>query len=264
MTKLLPALAASLCLCAPPDLLPEGMTGIPVVTRLAAGALDGNHCFAYVVQQGDTLSAISKRLLGDEARWKEIVPLNPGLQADKLTPNRYLWLPPKNPGAPQKEFVYVFFTSKHMKSEIVEPFVPGAEVTVRRGPVGVYLVPAAEIVAFETARAQRLPGVGAFVSSGKVQALEIPAPGHLVPRGDPTQRRDDTLSVEKNAAGKLVLSVKSVAYDKDGKVLVLRPAGQTGNSPEPKKELLLLLLALGGGAVLLWRARRARPAPAMA
>jgi len=264
MTKILLPLSLSLFLAAPPDILPEGMKGIAVETRVDAGALAGDYCLRYAVQSGDTLSAIARHRLGDEARWTEIVPLNPGLDANKLSPGQSLWLPPKNATAAAKELVYAYFTARHMRNETIVQFEPGAVVNPMRGSIGVYLVPASQIVAFEAARTTRGPGVGTFVSSGKVQAIEGQAPGRLVPRDDPTHRRNDTVRIEKDAAGKLVLKVTSVAYDKDGKELARKGQTEPPTPPEPKKELLLLLLAFGGGALLLLRARRSRGELALA
>jgi nucleoid-associated protein YgaU len=48
----------------------------------------------YVVKAGDTLWKIAVTLLGDGARWTEIVTLN-GLQSDQLTPGQTLRIPTK-------------------------------------------------------------------------------------------------------------------------------------------------------------------------
>lgn len=267
MKKLLTTSIAMLCLSTPPDILPEGMKGVVVETRFEAGALANDYSLSYTVKAGDTLSSIAKSKLGDEARWKEIVPLNPGLQPDKLQPNQSLWLPPQKAaaaGATQPEIVRAYFMSHHMKSETVQPLEPGAEVNVKRGEIGVYLVPASAFAAFEDARRQRLPGVRPMVAEGKVKLIEGRAPSHLVPRDDPTHKRTDTLRLEQDSAGKLVLMASSVSYDKNGKEIGKAGVSRDSKTPEPEKELVLLLLALAGGTWLVWRRRRSLPHVALA
>jgi len=51
----------------------------------------------YVVQRGDTLGAIAKRLYGDEKRWREIAAANPALQQRRLRPGQVLILPAEKP-----------------------------------------------------------------------------------------------------------------------------------------------------------------------
>ncbi|MCU0723151.1 MAG: LysM peptidoglycan-binding domain-containing protein [Planctomycetes bacterium] len=47
----------------------------------------------YKVKPGDTLSAIARRELGDEKLWKEIPPLNPGMDPDRLCAGKEIVLP---------------------------------------------------------------------------------------------------------------------------------------------------------------------------
>jgi nucleoid-associated protein YgaU len=49
----------------------------------------------YVVQKGDTLWSIAKRILGDGQRHKEILALNPGLQPTAMKIGQVLKMPPK-------------------------------------------------------------------------------------------------------------------------------------------------------------------------
>ncbi len=49
----------------------------------------------YTIQKGDTLWSIAKRLLGDGKRHKEILALNPGLEAKKLPVGKTIKIPPK-------------------------------------------------------------------------------------------------------------------------------------------------------------------------
>lgn len=46
------------------------------------------------VKDGDTLSSIARRLLGDANRWPEILKMNPGVKPDALRVGQKLVLPP--------------------------------------------------------------------------------------------------------------------------------------------------------------------------
>jgi nucleoid-associated protein YgaU len=46
------------------------------------------------VKDGDTLSSIARRLLGDANRWPEILTMNPGVKPDALRVGQKLVLPP--------------------------------------------------------------------------------------------------------------------------------------------------------------------------
>lgn len=47
----------------------------------------------YTVIAGDTLGRIAELVLGDRARWRELVAVNPGIDPDVLTPGDTLFLP---------------------------------------------------------------------------------------------------------------------------------------------------------------------------
>lgn len=51
----------------------------------------------YMVQKGDTLARIAKKLYGDPARWREIAAANPGIDAKRLSPGMTLVLPSPRP-----------------------------------------------------------------------------------------------------------------------------------------------------------------------
>ena len=59
----------------------------------AAASAESANARTYVVQAGDTLFSIAKALLGDGARWPEIVKLNPGLNPENLQPGQAIKLP---------------------------------------------------------------------------------------------------------------------------------------------------------------------------
>ncbi|MGJ0391292.1 MAG: urease accessory protein UreH domain-containing protein [Methylocystis sp.] len=52
---------------------------------------------AYVVQRGDTLKSIAKKVYGEARRWRDIAAANPGLRKGKLKQGQSLTLPPKTP-----------------------------------------------------------------------------------------------------------------------------------------------------------------------
>ena len=53
----------------------------------------------YVVQRGDTLQRIARKLYGDAKRWRDIAAANPGLKKGRLTPGALLTIPPRHDGA---------------------------------------------------------------------------------------------------------------------------------------------------------------------
>ncbi len=53
----------------------------------------------YVVQRGDTLQRIARKLYGDAKRWRDIAAVNPGLKKGRLTPGALLTIPPRHDGA---------------------------------------------------------------------------------------------------------------------------------------------------------------------
>ena len=56
----------------------------------------------YVVQRGDTLQRIARKLYGDARRWRDIAAANPGLKKGRIAPGAVLKLPPRHDGASGK------------------------------------------------------------------------------------------------------------------------------------------------------------------
>jgi len=72
---------------APQETAPEPA---PVATSPAAAA-------TYVVQRGDTLRSVAKKLYGAARRWRDIAAANPSLRRNKLKPGQILKLPEASP-----------------------------------------------------------------------------------------------------------------------------------------------------------------------
>lgn len=261
-------LLTGLLLLSTPDIIPDGMRGIRIESRLDAKALAAEHCLGYVLQKGDTLISIARTHLGDPARWPEIEKLNPLLEAARLRPGELVWLPPRDAAAAKKELVFAYLDTGRPVHRAVKPLVDAATIEPSHyGGIGVFLVPESSRAAFReaigTPDSPRGPKVerplADLIAAGKVCDIDGHAPSRFVPTNDPTSRRVDTHLVEKGADGKFVLRVTSIAYDKEGNVL-------DGQKRDMKQQaLLLLLLAATGGGILLRRARAARqPLPAIA
>lgn len=71
---------------------------------------------SYVVKKGDSLREIAAAMLGDAARWKDIVAANPGLQPNKLAVGQKLRLPSSTRG----EVVATALPAAASKSTLVE------------------------------------------------------------------------------------------------------------------------------------------------
>jgi nucleoid-associated protein YgaU len=76
----------------PPPITPTPMvrpTPTPTPTPVVRGGK------TYTIQPKDTLYSIAKNQLGDGKRWKEIVEINPGLDAAKLKVGQVIKMPEK-------------------------------------------------------------------------------------------------------------------------------------------------------------------------
>ncbi len=66
---------------------------MPVPAPVSTDKDPGERLMIYVVQKGDTLSALAERWLGGASRWPEIIKANPGLVPEKLQVGRAIRLP---------------------------------------------------------------------------------------------------------------------------------------------------------------------------
>lgn len=70
---------------------------------ISADAVDANASYygqtggSYTIQRGDTLGAISKRILGSSQRWREIADANPGLNPQRLNVGQTIVIPGAQP-----------------------------------------------------------------------------------------------------------------------------------------------------------------------
>jgi hypothetical protein len=67
--------------------------GVPCATHSAQSPPPSAAAQTYIVKSGDTLRAIAKRLYGDQKRWRDIVALNPSLNARKLRQGQRINVP---------------------------------------------------------------------------------------------------------------------------------------------------------------------------
>ena len=70
--------------------VPISTGGVPIPINLETIPEIGT---TYTIKEGDTLSAISKKMLGSAGRWREIIKLNPGLNPDKLQIGQIIKIP---------------------------------------------------------------------------------------------------------------------------------------------------------------------------
>ena len=76
--------------CEPKAVLPGT---IPVPAPVSTDKAPTERMMIYVIQQGDTLSALAERWMGGASRWPEIVKANPELVPEKLQVGRAIRLP---------------------------------------------------------------------------------------------------------------------------------------------------------------------------
>lgn len=253
-----------------PDILPEGMKGVRVETRIELGPIALTSCLEHVVVAGETLGAIAKSHLGDAKLFPAIAALNPGLDPDRLTVGQKLWLPPRGPLPDGQTPTFLFLDAARPAQVQVHPLADTLLLNPppRYGRVALWLVPQAALAEFQGVLANRKTlrdGLEAMAKAGTVRRLEASTPGRLVERESPMHRRLDTLRVQPagEAALELVLA-SSEGFDEQGRKLdAVAPA--KAKTDKDGEALLLLLLAGGGLAGLgLLAARRRAPKLALA
>ncbi len=89
------------------DIAVPGYKQFHIEARLDFGDLK-DRCYSLIeVKEGDTLSAIAKKHLGDASRYPEIERLNPELDPDGIRPGDEILLPPrKADGSGRRYFIY--------------------------------------------------------------------------------------------------------------------------------------------------------------
>jgi LysM repeat protein len=74
---------------------PRPLAGVPPVAPKPAATNVQNRA-TYTVKQGDTLSALALRFLGNSNRWREIAAANPGLTPDTLKAGQSIVIPARS------------------------------------------------------------------------------------------------------------------------------------------------------------------------
>lgn len=246
-----------------PDIIPDGVKDVASETRVVLGPwTDGVHT-AWRIEAGDTYAAIANKQLGTARRADELKDLNPELDPQRLRIGQTAWLPARDPKANDAPWLYVLARGPGgmpVPCVAAQPLPPA-----RFASFVFFLVPDGKRVGFEK-ESQGWETLQKFVAAESIPNVTVEGPPRYVPKDAPIARIAQTVTLGKDATGKLTASTVRVDYDKDGKV-VPSPApaadgkerkdgGAAPSAPEPKKQWFLLLLALGGGGALWWRSRR--------
>ena len=244
-----------------PDIVPDGVKDVASETRVALGPWADSVHTAWQIEAGDTYTSIARKQLGDASRADELKDLNPEIDPQRLRIGQTIWLPARDAKANDAPWLYVLAQGP---GGVLQPCIAAqAMPPARFGSFVFFLVPHFKRVGFEK-ESQRYESLQKFVAAESIPNVTVDGPPRYVPKDAPIARIVATLTLGKDAAGKLTATSTRVDYDKAGKVLPApaadgkdRKDGSAGPiEPEPKKQWLLLLLALGGGGALWWRARR--------
>lgn len=254
-----------------PDIIPDGVKDVASETRVALGPwAEGVHT-AWRIEAGDTYAAIAKQQLGDGRRVDELKVLNSELDPQRLRIGQAVWLPARDAKVVDAPWLYVLARGPGgtpVPCAAAQPLPPA-----RFASFVFFLVPDGKRVGFEK-ESQRWESLQKFVAAESIPNVTVEGPPRYVPKDAPIARIVMTLTLGKDAEGKLTASSARVDYDKAGKVLPPPALAADGKEhkgggsgpiePEPKKQWFLLLLALGGGGALWWRARRSAVRQALA
>lgn len=240
---------------AAPDIIPRGYRHIAVTLRFEAQPILDHCCVQVVINKGDTLSKIAKVHCGTATAVKDIVALNPGINPNILAVGQRIWLPPGLADARKLPKTFVFHAQNWPLDAGGSPFAPMAHATPPRyGKTALLLVPEKQMKAF-TAVQRKWQPIQTMAKDKLIEKIEVSCWGSNVASHDPTHKRTDTITIQRSDKGIYSASVKSVAYDKKGKVIT--PASL--KTPRDKRGMWLLLLPVGGAGWLFWRVRRRRP-----
>jgi len=243
-----------------PDVIPSGYHGISLDLRFEAQALLEHCCTQHVVKKGETLSKIATTRLWGAGAVEDIIAINPGIKADKIKVGQRIWLPPTHKAARILPKTYAFNTSGWTFGGGGKPFAAlESHSPPRYGMLSLLLVPEMHLAAYNASKNDtRL--IKALIKDLKIPQITADCSGRLARDGDPTKKRVDTVTIHRDQKGKFSASVKTVCYDKKGKVIT----PETLKKFNGKKGTWLLLLPAVGAGWLLLRRRRATVAPATA
>lgn len=238
-----------------PDIVVPGYRRIAVSLQIEAGPLLDHCCVQHITRKGDTLSRIATAHCGTVTALKDILALNPGIKPDHLAIGQRIWLPPRLEAARKQPPTFVFHSQNWPLAGGGSPFAPMAQTTPPRyGKMALLVVPEDQMKAFQEAR-RKWQSIDMLVRDKQIQKIEAACGGGNVPDHDPTHKCDYTVTIQRSDKGIYSAAVKSVSYDKKGKVI--EPATI---QKQPSRDMWLLLLPIGGAGWLALRARRRRAA----
>ncbi|MBK8979157.1 MAG: LysM peptidoglycan-binding domain-containing protein [Planctomycetes bacterium] len=250
-----------------PDVLLPGTHGVRFEAVVQLGAIAPIALTSHTVAEGETLSAIAKARLGEIARWREIVALNPGLEPSRLEIGQRIWLPPVAPVAERSERVHVFLWTDPMFGRAPQPFDASQPLPFFKWQCRVLLVDAGQLVALQVALEAKDPQ--AAITQADWAWLSRPiSPVRAVDDSDPTRSIRQTFELREVVEGEVTrLELQDVSTERfDAEGQPIRKSAEGG--PERRDgTLLLVLLALAGGAglaLLSWRRRAVLAAGALA
>tara|TARA_R110002096_G_scaffold16264_21_gene55691 strand:+ start:5554 stop:6450 length:897 start_codon:yes stop_codon:yes gene_type:complete len=257
-----------------PDVVVPGTRRVKVELRIEAQPLIDHCCVQHVVAKGETLSKIAanhrQHMLTSKVesmdsisptKVKDILALNPGLNPDKLAIGQRIWMPPRIPGGPNAENIFVFIDQRSPTGGPGEPFAATSKVSASRGGSTIFvLVPESMLSVREAAKkARTFEDYQAFNKSDKIQFLRASGSSGQVREESPVHSCKDTITFARSKKGVLSVKLTSVAFDKAGKVI---PPNERNKVVRKKQGAWLFVLPVAGAGWLLWHSRRRR-APAM-
>lgn len=251
------------------DVIPEGYKSVSNEQVLAfVNSVRDRVETSYVIREGDTLSAIAKRELGEAKRFEEILALNPGLEAAKLKIGQRIVLPPKVVN-PDKPFPYVFLAwtggTPGPEPQIVRP---GDPIPRARYGLEILAITPEQLAKLRSEKdptrfdPEKIRSLEPKISTGRMYATRN------VPDSDPTThvKIEDTIHGVQD--GKVLLVQKNTFLNSKGNVVrvlvdVNDPSLEDAKKDEEDNSFLPLIpIVFTGGLGLIWLAtRRRRTAP---
>jgi hypothetical protein len=245
-----------------PDVIMPDTRTIKVDVRLNAQPLIEHCCFQYVVGKNETLGTIAARHRNIPnttplTTVAEILELNPGLDADKVTKGTRLWMPPKDLSSAMAARKFLFTSGHYRLPMRIRPFVVNQKIEKsKHGTYSFLLVPESLIDKWNKAlKANTIYEIyGKLIKEKAIEVLKVSGSGSFVKDASPVHSCIDTIDVKRDKSGAYSLTCSSIAFDKAGKVVP--ESERYVDQTKVKKSALLLLFPLAGAGWLLSRSVR--------